>query len=72
MTREYLKKAEKTAQSDAADVRQTVQTILDEIERGGDEAARHYAAKFDQYDGNAVLMTQVRKKTTESFLLLYR
>ncbi|MAN55102.1 MAG: histidinol dehydrogenase [Paracoccus sp. (in: a-proteobacteria)] len=55
MTREYLKKAEKTAQSDAADVRQTVQTILDEIERGGDEAARHYAAKFDQYDGNAVL-----------------
>ena len=35
MTREYLKKAEKTAQSDAADVRQTVQTILDEIERGG-------------------------------------
>ena len=51
----YLKKAEKTAQSDAADVRQTVQTILDEIERGGDEAARHYAAKFDQYDGNAVL-----------------
>lgn len=55
MTREYLKKAEKTAQTDAADVRQTVQAILDEIEQGGDAAALKYAAKFDNYDGNAVL-----------------
>lgn len=55
MTREYLKKAEKTAQTDAADVRQTVQAILDEIEQGGDGAALKYAAKFDNYDGNAVL-----------------
>lgn len=55
MTREYLKKASKTAQTDAADVRHTVQTILDEIERGGDEAALKYAAQFDKYSGNAVL-----------------
>lgn len=55
MSRTYLKKAAKTAQTDAADVRGTVQAILDDIERGGDAAAREYAAKFDRYDGNVVL-----------------
>ncbi|MEM0989550.1 MAG: histidinol dehydrogenase [Pseudomonadota bacterium] len=52
---EYLKKAEKHSTDDAGDVRATVQAILDEIEAGGDEAARKYAAKFDKYDGNVVL-----------------
>ena len=51
----YLKKADKTSVSDAPDVRDTVQSILDEIEAGGEEAARSYAAKFDKYDGNIVL-----------------
>lgn len=52
---EYLKQADRTAQSDATDVRILVQDILDEIERGGDEIAKKYAAKFDKYDGNIVL-----------------
>lgn len=52
---EYLKKASKTSTSDAGDVRETVQTILDEIEAGGEAAARAYAEKFDRYDGNVVL-----------------
>jgi len=55
MAREYLKKASKTSTSDAADVRETVQAILDEIEAGGEEAARRHAARFDRYDGNLVL-----------------
>ena len=55
MTVEYLKKAAKKSTDDAGDVRATVQAILDEIEAGGDEAARKYAAKFDKYDGNVVL-----------------
>ena len=55
MPRTYLKKATKTAVTDAGDVRETVQGILDEIEQGGDEAALRYAAKFDQYDGNILL-----------------
>jgi len=55
MTREFLKKASKTSTSDASDVRDVVQGILDEIERGGDDAARSYAAKFDDYDGNLLL-----------------
>ena len=55
MTVEYLKKAARKSTDDAGDVRATVQAILDEIEAGGDEAARKYAAKFDRYDGNVVL-----------------
>lgn len=55
MARDYLKRAVKTATTDAGDVRETVQTILDEIEAGGDEAALRYAAKFDNYSGNILL-----------------
>jgi len=55
MTVDYLKKATKRSTDDAGDVRATVQAILDEIEQGGDAAAKHYAAKFDRYDGNVVL-----------------
>ena len=55
MARDYLKKATKTAMTDASDVRETVQTILNEIEAGGDEAALRYAAKFDQYEGSIIL-----------------
>ncbi|MEM6465929.1 MAG: histidinol dehydrogenase [Pseudomonadota bacterium] len=55
MAREYLKKATLTSTSDAGDVRETVATILAEIEAGGDDAALRYAAKFDKYDGNILL-----------------
>ncbi|MGR6429736.1 histidinol dehydrogenase [Rhizobium sp. PAMB 3174] len=55
MPRVYLKKAEKTAESDSASVTETVRTILEEIEKGGDAAARAYAAKFDRYDGEIVV-----------------
>ena len=55
MAIEYLKKAPRTSSTDQSDVRATVQSILDEIESGGEESARQYAAKFDKYDGNVVL-----------------
>lgn len=55
MTRHYLKKAEKTSVSDAGDVRETVQGILDDIEQRGDAGAMEYAAKFDRYEGNIKL-----------------
>ena len=55
MAVEYLKSAPKTSSTDQADVRATVQSILDEIEQGGEDAARSYAAKFDKYDGNIAL-----------------
>jgi len=55
MTMTYLKKASKTATSDSGEVREAVQRILDDIEAGGEDAARAYAAKFDKYDGNIAL-----------------
>ena len=55
MSIEYLKTAAKRATDDAGDVHDTVKAILDEIEAGGDAAAKKYAAKFDRYDGNVVL-----------------
>lgn len=55
MTRTYLKKATLTAQSNASDVSETVKSILDDIEAGGDTSALEYAAKFDGYEGNILL-----------------
>ena len=55
MSRNYLKRAPKTSSTDAGDVRATVQGILDEIEAGGEEAARKFAQQFDRYDGNILL-----------------
>ena len=53
--REYLKKAPRTARTDASDVTATVQEILADIEARGESAARGYAAKFDRYEGPVVL-----------------
>lgn len=58
MTRKYLKKAELTSASGTGDVRETVQSILDDIEQRGDAGAIEYAAKFDRYDGNIKLTAE--------------
>ena len=55
MKREYLKKATLTSTSDAADVRDTVQGMLDAIRTGGDTTAMDFAARFDRYDGNVIV-----------------
>ena len=55
MSVQYLKKAEKTAATGEQDVRATVQAILDDIESGGEEKAREYAAKFDKWTGDIVV-----------------
>ena len=57
MPREYLKKATLTSESDAGETQAIVTGILNDIEAGGEAAAKEYAAKFDKYDGN-VLLTQ--------------
>ena len=55
MKRKYLKKATLTSTSDAADVRDTVQGMLDAIRTGGDTTAMDFAARFDRYDGNVIV-----------------
>ncbi len=61
---EYLKKAPKTASTGERDVRDTVQSILDEIETGGDAAARAYAKKFDGFDGDILVGPEDRAAAT--------
>jgi len=58
MTIEYVKKAKKTASSDASDVSELVQGILNDIETGGEEACLRYREKFDKYDGSVVLTAE--------------
>ncbi|MDX6748780.1 histidinol dehydrogenase [Geminicoccaceae bacterium 1502E] len=55
MERTYLKKATRSAETGQEDVRQKVQAILAEIETGGDDAARRYAAEFDKWDGEILV-----------------
>lgn len=57
---QYLKKAPKTSAAGEDDVRQAVQSILSEIEAGGDAAARSYAQKFDKWDGEIVVSAEER------------
>ena len=49
MTRHYLKRASKTHATDSTDVQNIVQKMLAEIEKGGEQTARDYAAKLDNY-----------------------
>lgn len=66
MSVEYLKKATKTSATGEDDVRQTVQTILDEIEAGGDETARDYAQRFDKWDGEIIVGQDARAAAGEA------
>jgi len=55
MTIQYLKKAETSSTANQSDVSALVQDILNDIEKGGDEACLKYRDKFDGYNGNVVL-----------------
>ncbi|MEQ8479335.1 MAG: histidinol dehydrogenase [Hoeflea sp.] len=66
MSRLYLKKAEKTATSDSGSVRDTVQSILNDIESGGETEARRYAETFDRYSGNIVVTKEEIERAAAS------
>lgn len=55
MTIEYLKKAERRADTGQTDVQATVQALLTEIEEGGDAVARAHAERFDGWTGPALV-----------------
>ncbi len=61
----YLKRAEKTSATGEQDVRATVQSILDEIEAGGEEKVQEYASKFDKWDGPIVVDADTRAAAAE-------
>ncbi len=51
----YLKKATRTAETGQTDVRAAVESMLAELHRGGDDAARRFARELDKWDGEIVL-----------------
>ena len=51
----YLKKATKTAATGEDETRKIVSTMLAEIEAGGEEKAREYGEKLDNFTGNIVV-----------------
>lgn len=50
----YLKKASKTAATGEQEPRKIVETMLAEIEAGGEDVARAYGEKLDKYSGEIV------------------
>ena len=55
MTIKYLKKASRTAETGQQDLHDTVQILLSEIEAGGEDSVRHYAQKFDSWEGDIIV-----------------
>ncbi len=51
----FLKKAEKTAATGEDETRNIVSSMVAEIEAGGEEAARAYGEKLDNFTGNIVV-----------------
>jgi len=51
----FLKKATRTAASGESDVRARVESMLAEIEAGGDDAARRYARELDGWAGEVIV-----------------
>ncbi len=60
MTITVLKRATKTSATGEPDVRERVATILDDIEKGGEERARHYGAELDGWTGPIVVPPEAR------------
>lgn len=62
----YLKKATWTAETGQEDVRAAVQSMLDEIEAEGDDAARRFACQFDKWDGEIVVAPESLEAAKQS------
>ena len=62
----YLKKADKTPDTEAGNAQQVVQQMLAEIERNGEPAVREYAAKLDSWSGEIVVSAdEIERRTRE-------
>ena len=59
----YLKKADKTPETETATAQGVVTEMLARIGEGGEAAVRAYAKKLDQWDGDIVLSRSVPSPT---------
>lgn len=60
----FLKKASRTAATGEDDTRALVETMLAEIEKGGEERARRYAKDLDDWTGDIVVSAQAIEQAT--------
>ncbi|WP_029048997.1 sulfopropanediol 3-dehydrogenase [Cupriavidus sp. amp6] len=62
----YLKKAEKTPQTETATAQKVVTEMLAEIQARGEDAVRQYAKQLDGWNGDIVLTSdQIREQTKD-------
>jgi sulfopropanediol 3-dehydrogenase len=54
----YLKKASKTPETETSTALNVVTEMLANIEKNGEEAVRHYAAKLDHWSGDIIMSEQ--------------
>ena len=62
----YLKKAEKNPTTGEEDTHRIVQEMLAQIEAGGEDKAREYAADLDKWTGNIIVSADEIKAAGES------
>src|SRR5215510_4708025 len=66
MTVEYLKKAEKTPETESGNARKVVDEMLEEIGKRGEAAVRDYARKLDKWTGEIVVTLAEAKRRTDA------
>jgi len=64
MTIEYLKKANKTPETETSAARKVVDEMLAEIEKHGESAVREYAGKLDRWTGEIVVTPEEIERRT--------
>ena len=65
MTITYLKKAEKTPATGEEDTRNIVNSMLAEIEAGGEARALQYAKDLDNFSGDIVVTEEAVEKDSK-------
>lgn len=58
MSIEFLKKADKSSSTGEDETRQIVRDMLNEIESGGEQTARDYGEKLDQWTGEIIVSSE--------------
>lgn len=63
---EFLKKAEKSAETSSQEARESVTTMLADIRQGGESVVRELASKFDGWEGDFILAESKKRQLINS------
>ena len=66
MAIEYLKRAEKTPETETATAQKVVNDMLAEIQKNGEAAVKDYSLKLDKWSGDIILTdAEIKKRTSD-------